>query len=65
MVIYLRGQPEYVTLPLDLHERLLDYVLHVLPTLKMLFKKPGMTEELLEDGLTESLLELSHGKVLL
>jgi hypothetical protein len=57
MVIYLRGQPEYVTLPQDLHERLLDYVLHALPTLKMLFKKPGMNEELLEDGWTELLLE--------
>jgi hypothetical protein len=50
LVIYLRGDPEYLTLPQDLLDRMLDYVMHVLPTLDMLLKKPGMSHKPMNDG---------------
>lgn len=40
MVIYLRGTPVHMSLPGDLPERMLDYVIHVLATLALLFN-PG------------------------
>ncbi len=41
MVIYLRGTPVHMSLPPDLVERMLDYVIHVLATLALLFNYPG------------------------
>jgi hypothetical protein len=40
MVIYMRGPPVYCSLPTDLPERILDYVLHVLAALSLLFESP-------------------------
>jgi hypothetical protein len=39
----MRGQPVDFALPEDLLERLLDYVIHVLPILALLVAGPGTT----------------------
>jgi hypothetical protein len=40
----MRGQPVHFSLPQDLLERLLDYVIHVLPILALLVNSPGTTQ---------------------
>ncbi len=40
MVIYMRGAPVYCSTPTDLAERMVDYALHVLAALALLFE-PG------------------------
>jgi hypothetical protein len=46
MVIHMRGEPISMTVPADLQERILDYVIHVLGTLAQVFSTPGMTPKL-------------------
>jgi hypothetical protein len=40
LVICMRGPPVYCSLPTDLPEQILDYVLHVLAALSLLFESP-------------------------
>jgi hypothetical protein len=41
LVMHLRGAPQYLTLPKDLPDRMVDYVLHVLAALVLLVATPG------------------------
>jgi hypothetical protein len=39
--LYMRGEEVSMIIPVDFVERVLDYILHVLKTLKQLYEDPG------------------------